>query len=88
MPYEPQELQVALKICDVLGRFLGHSENTSVLEAAELTAQGVKAVSQHHFGPQLIMGKNAAMEPESEESKLIIADHHIVAGQEANLFKK
>ena len=32
------------KTCDVLGRFFGNSENTSVLEAAELTAQGGKAV--------------------------------------------
>ena len=75
------------KTCNVLGRFLAQSENTSVLEAAELTAQGVKAVWQHHFGPQLVMGKKAAMEPESEKVKLIIADHHI-AGQESNLFKK
>ena len=65
------------KTCDVLARFLAHSENTSVLEAAELTAQDAKAVWQHHFRPQLIMGKKAAMEPESEEVKLIKADHHI-----------
>ena len=75
------------KTSDVLGQFVSHSEKTSVLEAAELTAQEVKAVWQHHFGPQLIMGKNIGMEAESEEVKLIKADHHF-AGQVTNLFKK
>ena len=42
---------------------------------------------QRHFGTQLIMGKKVGMEPESEEDKLIKADHHI-AGQATNLFKK
>ena len=65
------------KTSDVLRRLLSHSENTSVLEAAELTAQAVKAVWQHHFGLQPIMGKKVRIEAESEEVKLIKADHGI-----------
>ena len=53
----------------------------------ELTAQDAKSVWQHHFGPQLIMGKKAAMKPENEEVKLIKADHHI-AGQVTNMLEK
>ena len=71
----------------VLGQFLYHSESISTLEAAELTAQEVKARWQHHFGPQLIMGQKVGMGTESEEVKPIKADHHI-AGHVSNLLKK
>ena len=75
------------KTSDLLGRFLSHSENTGVLETAELTAEEVKAVWQHHFGLKLIMGPKVGMGRESEEVKPIKTDHHI-AGQVTNLFKK
>ena len=61
--------------------------NTSVLEAAELTAREVEAEWQHHFGPQLIMEQKVGMETESDEVKPIKADPHI-AGQVTNLLKK
>ena len=76
------------KTSDVLGRFLSHSDNTSgVLDAAKLIVQKVKDLWQHHFGRQLIMWKKVGMEGESEEVKLIKADHHI-AGQVTKLFKR
>ena len=62
----------------VLGRFLLHLEDKSILESSRAMVEEVKAVWLHHFGPQLILGKVLGMtDKEQESKKIIVMDNRI-----------
>ena len=72
----------------VLGRFLLHLEDKSILEASKAMVEEVKVVWLHHFGPQLILGKLLGETDKEEDSVKIIIKDHRISEMVTNLYKK
>ena len=73
----------------VLGRFLLHLEDKSMRDASTAMVGELKAVWLHHFGPQLILGRELGRTDKKEQETLKIVDQdHRISETVVNLFRR